>query len=89
VRHRFNVSVAEVSAHDERHSICIGCVKVGVVARHLREQMEKLVRTVESFGLAELVGDDVTIVRLDAIEEYAEDAEVADSEAPGEEESET
>ena len=73
VRRRFNVSVAEVSAHDERHSICIGCVKVGVEAKHLREQMEKIVRTVESFGLAELVSDDVTIVRLDEVEEVDDD----------------
>jgi uncharacterized protein len=81
VRRRFNVSVAEVAAHDERHSICIGCVKVGVEAKHLREQMEKLVRVVESLGLAEVVSDDVTIVRLDEIEEVEEDG-ADDSDAP-------
>ena len=69
VRQRFNVSVAEVSAHDERHSICIGCVMVGVDPRHMREQAEKVIRYIESLGLAELVGDDIVVARLDEVEE--------------------
>lgn len=74
---RFDVSVAEVADHDDRHSICIGCVKVGVNPRHLRQQMEKVVRYVESLGLAEVVGDDVTIARLDELPEVeAADAEL-------------
>jgi uncharacterized protein YlxP (DUF503 family) len=73
VRARFNVSIAEVAGHDERHSILIGCVKVGVEARKLREQMEKIVRTVESLGLAEVVSDDVIVVRLDEVEEVDDD----------------
>jgi len=69
---RFGVSVAEVADHDDRHSICIGCVKVGVDPRHLRKQMEKVVRYVESLGLADVVGDEVTIVRLTELEELDE-----------------
>jgi uncharacterized protein YlxP (DUF503 family) len=73
LRQRFNVSVAEVSAHDDHRQICIGCVKVGIDARGLREQLQKAVRFVESLGLAEVVGDDVTVVRLDELTEVAED----------------
>ena len=69
LRRRFNVSVAEVSAHDDRHSICIGCVKLGLEARGLREQLERIVRYVEGLGLAAVVGDDVTVVRLDELTE--------------------
>lgn len=68
LRARFNVSTAEVADQDERHSVCIGCVMVGVDPRHLRTQMEKVVRYVESLGLAEVVGDDIAVVRLDEIE---------------------
>ena len=73
LRQRFNVSVAEVSAHDDRHSICLGCVKVGVNARGLREQLQGVVRFVESLGLAEVVGDDVSVVRLEELTEVEDD----------------
>ena len=73
VRQRFNVSVAEVADQDERDSICIGCVMVGVDPRHLREGMDKVIRYVESLGLAEVVADDVVVVRLDEVEELEDD----------------
>jgi len=76
IRQRFNVSVAEVADQDERHSACIGCVMVGVDPRHLREAMEKIVRYVESLGVAEVVSDDITVLRLDEIEEVSEDDDV-------------
>ena len=75
IRQRFNVSVAEVADQDERHSVVIGCVMVGVNPRHLREGMEKVVRYVESLGVAEVVADDVTVVRLDEVEVLSDDAE--------------
>jgi len=75
IRQRFNVSVAEVADQDERHSVCIGCVMVGIDPRHLREGMEKVVRYVESLGLAEVVADDVTVLRLDEIEEQDDDGD--------------
>ena len=73
VRQRFNVSVAEVADQDDRHSVCIGCVMVGVDPRHLREGMDKVIRYVESLGLAEVVADDVVVVRLDEVEELEDD----------------
>ena len=69
LRQRFNVSTAEVADHDDRHSVCVGCVMVGVDPRHLRSQMEKVIRYVESLGLAEVVADDVAVMRLDELEE--------------------
>ena len=69
LRQRFNLSTAEVADHDDRHSLCIGCVMVGVDPRHLRSQMEKAIRYVESLGLAEVVGDDIAVLRLDELEE--------------------
>ncbi|MEE8312979.1 MAG: DUF503 domain-containing protein [Myxococcota bacterium] len=69
LRQRFNLSTAEVADHDDRHSLCIGCVMVGVDPRHLRSQMEKAIRYVESLGLAEVIGDDIAVLRLDELEE--------------------
>jgi uncharacterized protein YlxP (DUF503 family) len=69
LRRRFNLSVAEMSDPDDRHSICIGCVMVGIQPSHLRGQLEKAIRYVERLGLAEVVGDDVVIARLDEIEQ--------------------
>src|SRR5262245_50314434 len=73
IEQRFRVSVAEVADQDHRSSICIGCVKVGIDPRHLRAHMEKVVRFVESLGLAELVGDEITITRLTELDELDED----------------
>ncbi|MEX2209264.1 MAG: DUF503 domain-containing protein [Myxococcota bacterium] len=75
VRQRFNVSVAEVADQDERHSVCIGCVMVGIDPGHLRKGMEKVIHYVESLGLGEVVSDDVTVVRLDEVEEVDDDDE--------------
>lgn len=69
LRQRFNVSVAEVAAHDDRHTVCIGCVMVGVNPQHLRSHAEKIIGFVERLGLAEVVGDDIVIARLDEIDE--------------------
>jgi uncharacterized protein YlxP (DUF503 family) len=78
IRQRFNVSAAEVADQDERDSICIGCVMVGVDPRHLREGMEKVIRFVESLGLAEVVADDIVVVRLDEVEELDDEDEDED-----------
>ncbi len=79
VRQRFNVSVAEVADQDERHSVCIGCVMVGIDPRHLREGMEKVIHYVESLGLGEVVSDDVTVVRLDEVDEVEDEEDGANA----------
>ena len=85
LRSRFNVSVAEVSAHDERHSICIGIAMVGIDPRHLRQKAEKAIRHVEKLGLAELVGDDIVVARLDELDTVEEDEAESGCRAPWEE----
>jgi uncharacterized protein YlxP (DUF503 family) len=75
VRQRFNVSVADLGDPDDRHSVCVGCVAVGVDPRHLRRSLDKIVRYVEGLGLAELVDDDVIVARLDELEEVEIDGE--------------
>lgn len=82
LRQRFNISVAEVADQDDRHSICIGCVMVGSEPRRLRQTIEKALRYVESLGLAEVVGDDVAILRLDELEEIEEADASATDELP-------
>ncbi len=69
VRQRFNVSVADVGDPDDRHSVSLGCVAVGVDPRHLHRTLEKVVRFVEGLGVAEMVEDDIMVVRLDEVEE--------------------
>jgi uncharacterized protein YlxP (DUF503 family) len=73
LRRRYNVSVAEVAEQDDRHEICLGCVAVGIDPRHLRVKLEKVIHFVESLGLAQLVADDVTVVRIDELEEVPEE----------------
>ncbi len=72
VRARFHVSVAEVGDPEDRHEVVIGCVEVGNDPRVMRERMQRIIGFVESLGLAELAGDDVTILRLDELEEVDE-----------------
>ncbi len=74
VASRFRISVAEVADHDDRHSICIGCAKVGIDAGQLRASMEKVIRYVDQLGLAELVGDDVIVAQLDELEPVEDSA---------------
>lgn len=67
IQQRFNVSVAEVGDPDERHEVVLGCALVGSDPRQMRERMERVVRYVEGIGIAELVDDDIVVVRLDEV----------------------
>jgi uncharacterized protein YlxP (DUF503 family) len=73
LRQRFNLSVAEVGDPSDRRSVCVGCVAVGVDPRHVRSRMEQVVRFVEGLGLAELVGDDIMVARIDELEDVTPD----------------
>ena len=73
VASRFRVSVAEIADQDDRHSIYIGCAKVGIDALDLRASMQKVIRYVDNLGLAELVGDDVIVAQLDELPILEED----------------
>lgn len=79
VRSRFNVSISEVGDPEDRHAVCLGCAQVGTDPRALRERLERVLRFIEGLGLAEVTSDDVTLVRLDEVEEI--DLESGDGEA--------
>ena len=53
----------------------IGCVELGNDPRVMRERMERVIRFVERLGIAEVTGDDITIVRLEELEEVIEDGD--------------
>ncbi len=76
---RFNISVAEVGDPEDRHCVCIGCVMVGINPDHLRNGMEKVLSYVDGLGLAEVVSDDITIIRLDEVEEMADEGVLPDT----------
>jgi uncharacterized protein YlxP (DUF503 family) len=82
LRTRFNVAVSEIADHDDWSSICLGFVSVGTDPRHLRERMAKAIRMVESLGLAEVVGDDVVVARLDEMDEIDAEAGEGEADAP-------
>ena len=69
IRNRFDVSVAEVGDTDARHEVVLGCVLVGIDPAAMRVRMERVIRFVEGLGLAEVIGDDVTVARLDELAE--------------------
>ncbi len=73
LRQRFGVSVADVGDQDDRHRIELGVALVGVDPRHIRERLERIARHVEDLGLAELVGDDLIVARLDELEPELDD----------------
>jgi len=80
LRRRFNLSVSELSDPDDRHLACIGCAMVGIRADHIRNQLEKAIRYVESLGLAEVVGDDMMVARLDEMQEVDESDSIESTE---------
>jgi hypothetical protein len=78
LRQRFNLAVAEVGDPDDRRSVRVGFVAVGIDRRHLRTRLERAVRFVDGLGLAELVGEDILVANIDELEE-------AEAEEPAEE----
>ena len=82
IRQRFHLSVAEVGDSDERQEAVIGCVELGNDPRVMRERMERVIRYVEALGIAEVTGDDITVVRLEELEEIDEDEDSPAGEFP-------
>ncbi len=64
VRHRFNVSWAEVDDQDEHGSAVIGVVAVSGDARYLDGQLNKVVEEVEQAYLAELVDRQMELIHI-------------------------
>jgi uncharacterized protein len=64
VRHRFNVSWAEVDDQDEHGRATIGVVAVSADARYLDGQLNKVVEEVERAYLAELVDRQMELIHV-------------------------
>jgi uncharacterized protein YlxP (DUF503 family) len=77
IRRRFSVSVAEVGDPEARDAIVLGLALVGIDPTAMRERMERVIRFVEDLGLAEVLGDDVTVARLDELPEVEIDEEAS------------
>ena len=73
LRHRFNASVAELGDPDDRHAVLIGCVMLGRDPQRIRASLDRVVSYVENLGLAEVVAEDVTLARLDELDEIDPD----------------
>ena len=64
VRHRFNVSWAEVDDQDEHGRATIGVVAVSSDVRYLDGQLNKVVEEVEAAYLAELVDRQMELIHF-------------------------
>lgn len=64
VRNRFNLSVAEVDAQDLWQRAVLGLAAAGADAATVKGVLERALVFIEELHLAEVVGQDVEIVRL-------------------------
>jgi uncharacterized protein YlxP (DUF503 family) len=64
VRHRFNVSVAEVGSNDNWQRIELGIATVGNDRRHIDSSLGNVLAFLESLYLAELISTESEIVNL-------------------------
>lgn len=65
VKARFNVSIAEVGEPDLWQVATLACAVVGGEARHVNEQLEKILRFVEEMYVAEVVSKEVELLTFD------------------------
>ena len=83
VRRRFEVSIADVGDQDDRHRIQLGIALVGVDPRHVDARLDRIASYVEQLGLAELVGEERGVARLDELDGDELDGDEPDREHPG------
>ena len=61
LRQRFNVSVAEVDAQDNRQLAVLGVAMVGNEAGHVRGALQQIVETVRRHPVAELLDHELEV----------------------------
>src|SRR5262245_11780221 len=61
LRHRFNVSVAEVEALDNRQFVVLGIAMVSNEAYHVRSVFDEILRALRSHPVAEFVDHEVDV----------------------------
>ena len=59
LRERFNVSVAEVEAHDNRQLAVLGVALVSNESAHVRTTLEQIVSALRSHPVAEFLGHEM------------------------------
>ncbi|RLB10647.1 MAG: DUF503 domain-containing protein [Deltaproteobacteria bacterium] len=64
VRHRFNVSIAEIGSNDNWQKIELGISFVGNDKRHIDSSLAKVLAYLESLYLAQLLNSKVEIINL-------------------------
>ena len=61
LRQRFNVSVAEIEAQDNRQLAVLGIVMVSNEARHVRTALQQIVEAVRRHPVAELLDHELEV----------------------------
>ena len=61
LRHRFNVSVAEVEAQDHRQLIVLGLARVGNEAMPVRSAFEQIIAALRGHPVAELLDHEMEV----------------------------
>ena len=61
LRNQFNVSVAEVEAHDKHQLISLGVAMVGSEAYPIRQSLERIVEALRRHPVAELLGHEIEV----------------------------
>ena len=64
VKHRFNVSIAEVGSNDKWQKVELGVSAVGNDRRHIDSSLANVLTFLESLYLAEIVDSRVEIINL-------------------------
>ncbi|MFH1490372.1 MAG: DUF503 domain-containing protein [Pseudomonadota bacterium] len=64
VKHKFNVSIAEIGANDKWQKIEIGVSALGNDRRHIDASLNSVFSFIESLCLAEIVDSEVEIINL-------------------------
>ncbi|MCK5515002.1 MAG: DUF503 domain-containing protein [Deltaproteobacteria bacterium] len=64
VKHKFNVSIAEVGNHDLWQSSKIGFCMVGNDKRFINSALDKIIYFVEEINTAEITKSDIEIINL-------------------------
>ena len=64
VKHKFNVSIAEVGSNDKWQRIELGVSAVGNDRRHIDTSLDNILSYVESLYLAEIVDSSVEIINV-------------------------
>lgn len=62
IKHRYNVSVAEVEANDTWQRARIGFAAVGNDRRLVNSTLDKVMDFIDGLGLSEIVAEDIEIV---------------------------